>query len=83
MSREDLAQLGGIVVEALSGGIFSIQLDNGKPIRAKLCGKMRKFRIRVIVGDRVVVGLSPYDLSHGLILTRERLDGSGPPPQNR
>ena len=79
MSREDLAQVGGVVTESLSGGIFNVQLDNGKTIRAKLCGKMRKFRIRVIVGDRVTIGLSPYDLTHGLILTRERLDGgSGP-----
>ena len=79
MSREDLAQIQGIVTEALSGGIFAIQLDNGKNIKAKLCGKMRKFRIRVIVGDRVTVGLSPYDLTHGLILTRERLGPSKDP----
>lgn len=80
MSRDDLAQMGGTVVEALSGGIFAVQLDNGKQIKAKLCGKMRKFRIRVIVGDRVTIGLSPYDLSHGLILTREKLGPPGPPP---
>jgi translation initiation factor IF-1 len=81
MARDDLAQVSGVVTEALSGGIFAIQLENGRNIKAKLCGKMRKFRIRVIVGDRVTVGLSPYDLTHGLILTREKLDGP-PPPSN-
>jgi len=77
MSREDLAQIEGTVVDCLAGGIFSVELENGKVINAKLCGKMRKFRIRVIQGDKVTIGLSPYDLSHGLILSRERL---GPRP---
>lgn len=78
MAREDLAQIGGVVTDALSGGIFSVKLDSGQEIKAKLCGKMRKFRIRVIIGDKVTVGLSPYDLSHGLILTRERLGPQKP-----
>lgn len=70
MSREDLTQIEGTVSNVLSGGLYEIALPNGKTITAKLCGKMRKFRIRVIIGDKVTVGLSPYDLTHGLIMTR-------------
>lgn len=77
MSREDLAKIDGIVTDVLAGGNFSVQLSNGQSIHAKLSGRLRKFHIRVIVGDKVVIGLSPYDLTHGLILSREKL---GPNP---
>lgn len=73
MSREDLLKVGGVVVEALSGGLFSVKLQDGRTVSAKLSGRLRKFHIRVIAGDKVTLGFSPYDLSHGLILTRERL----------
>jgi translation initiation factor IF-1 len=47
-------------------------LDNNVEIAAKLCGKMRRFNIRVVVGDRVTVGVSPYDPTHGLIMFRHK-----------
>lgn len=72
MAKEDLAQLEGKVVDSLAGGIYKVQLDNNVEISAKLCGKMRRFNIRVVVGDRVTVGVSPYDPSHGLIMFRHK-----------
>jgi translation initiation factor IF-1 len=70
MAKDDLAQIEGKIVDALAGGIYKVQLDNQVVIQAKLCGKMRKFNIRVVVGDRVSVGVSPYDPTHGLIMYR-------------
>lgn len=55
------------------GGTYAILLENGHPVTARLCGKMKKFRIKVVVGDRVTVGLSAYDLSHGLITHRHKI----------
>ena len=72
MSKEDLAQLDGKVVDALAGGLYKIMLDNNVEISAKLCGKMRRFNIRVVVGDRVTVGVSPYDPTHCLIMYRHK-----------
>lgn len=72
MAREDLIQIDGIISEVLAGGHYEVELENTQKITAKLCGKMRKFYIKVIVGDRVTVGLSPYDPSHGLILFRHK-----------
>jgi len=73
MSREDLLKVEGVVTESLSGSQFSVKLADGRIMMAKLSGKIRRYHIKVIVGDRVTVGLSPYDLTHGLILSRERL----------
>lgn len=73
MSRTDLTKIPAVVVDVLGGGHFSVKLNNGRVIQAKLSGRMRKFSIRVIAGDKVTIGLSPYDLSHGLILEREKL----------
>ena len=70
MAKDDLAQLDGVVVDALAGGNYKIKLENEIEIGAKLCGKMRRFNIRVVVGDRVTVGVSPYDPTHGLIMYR-------------
>lgn len=73
MSKDDLAQLEGKVVDALAGGIYKVELDVNKVvISAKLCGKMRRFNIRIVVGDRVSVGVSPYDPTHGLIMYRHK-----------
>jgi len=87
MSRDDLIQLEGTVVEVLTDGNFKIETETGQDLLARLAGKLRKFRIRVILGDRVTVGVSPYDPSHGLILHRHRDDtrGGGAPfkPNNR
>lgn len=73
MSKEDLLKVDGVVTESLSGSQFTVKLLDGRELMAKLSGKLRRFHIRVLVGDRVTLGLSPYDLTHGLILSRERL----------
>ena len=70
MAKEDLAHSEGRVVDQVGGGIYRIELENEVRVQAKLCGKMKRFRIRVVTGDRVTVGVSPYDPSHGLILHR-------------
>lgn len=77
MSREDLLKVEGVIAESLSGSQFSVKLADGREVKAKLSGRLRRFHIRVLVGDRVTLGLSPYDLTHGLILSREKLVRSG------
>jgi translation initiation factor IF-1 len=79
MGRDDLLKIEGVVIDVLSGGRFSVKLADGRILPAKLSGRLRKYFIRVIAGDRVTLGLSPYDLSHGLIISRERLGHSGNP----
>lgn len=72
MSRDDLIRLEGKVADATGGGNYVVQLDNGVMVTARLSGKMKKFKIRILVGDRVTVGVSPYDPSHGLITHRQK-----------
>lgn len=72
MSRDDHIRLEGVVTDVFAGGQFQVQTDAGAMVRAQLCGRMRKNRIRVILGDRVTVALSPYDLSHGMIVFRAK-----------
>jgi len=62
--------LEGKIVEALPNTSFKVELENGHTILAYLSGKMRKFYIRVLLGDRVRVELSPYDLDRGRIIYR-------------
>ena len=83
MGRDDLLKIDGVVVDVLSGGRFSVKLEDGRVIPAKLSGRLRKYFIRVIAGDRVTLGLSPYDLTHGLILAREKLGAGKAPPSRR
>lgn len=70
--RSDHVKVEGIVSQVFAGGQFEIELDTGGTVRAQLCGRMRKFRIRVLLGDRVTVALSPYDLTHGMIVFRTK-----------
>ncbi len=72
MSRDDLIQIPGVVEEVRAGGNFAIKSDMGPMIIARLSGRMRRFRIRVVPGDRVTVGVSPYDPTKGLIVYREK-----------
>ncbi len=72
MAKDDLAQLEGTVADVAAGGIYKVKLENQIEISAKLCGKMRRFNIRVVVGDKVTVGVSPYDPTHGLIMYRHK-----------
>jgi translation initiation factor IF-1 len=70
LSRDDLIQLEGKVTKVLGGGTMEIQCDNDVTIRGVLSGRMKKHRIKVMIGDRVQVSVSPYDTSHGLITYR-------------
>ena len=70
--RSDHVQVEGVVSQVYAGGQFEVGLDHGGSVRAQLCGRMRKFRIRVLLGDRVTVALSPYDLTHGMIVYRAK-----------
>ena len=72
MAKDDLAKLDGKITDATGGGNYIVTLDNGMTIVAKLGGNMKRFNIRVIVGDKVTVGVSPYDPTHGLILHRHK-----------
>jgi translation initiation factor IF-1 len=60
----------GTIEEALKGTQFMVRLDNGHEVLAYLCGKMRKYYIRILLGDRVKVEISPYDLTRGRIVYR-------------
>jgi len=68
----DAIELEGVVKEVFPGGTFRVETDEGHSVLAHLGGKMRKFRIRVLLGDRVTVEVSPYDLTRGRITYRQR-----------
>ena len=72
MPKEDAIQMPGTVEEALPNAMFKVELDNGHQVLAHISGKMRRFRIRVLPGDKVTVELSPYDLSRGRITFRPK-----------
>lgn len=73
MSKGDLLEMAGQITEALGGGQYRVLIDNtDTEVRGRLSGRMRRFRIRVLPGDRVRVAVSPYDLTHGFIVFRER-----------
>ena len=72
MSKDDLIRIEGKVSDATGGGNYQVLLQNGVNISARLCGRMKRFKIRILVGDRVTVGVSPYDPSHGLITHRQK-----------
>ncbi len=73
MAKEDLASVEGRVTDISGGGVYKVTLENGISIGTKLCGRMRRFKIKVVTGDRVTVGVSPYDVTHGLILHRHKI----------
>ena len=66
----------GTVVEALPNTTFRVEMDNGHEVLAYLSGKMRKFYIRILLGDHVKVEMSPYDLTRGRITYRQRKQGT-------
>ena len=70
MARDDLINVEGTVEEVRAGGNFAVKTDMGPVIVAKLSGRMRRYHIRVIPGDRVTIAVSPYDPTHGLIVFR-------------
>lgn len=72
MAKEELIEFKGKVLELLPNATFRIQLSNGHEIIAYTSGKMRKNRIRVLVGDEVTVEMTPYDLSKGRVTHRHK-----------
>jgi translation initiation factor IF-1 len=78
MAKEELLTVEGLIDEILPDGRFGVMLDNRHRIIAYSAGKMRKFRIRSVVGDRVHVEMTPYDLTKGRIVFRERTPGQTP-----
>ena len=70
MSKSDVIEIEGKVVEALPNAMFSVELPNGHIVMAHISGKMRKHFIRILPGDKIKVELSPYDLSRGRIVYR-------------
>src|SRR5881409_4292551 len=72
MAKEEAIQLEGTVTEVLQNATFRVTLPNGHTVLATLGGNMRRFRIRVLQGDRVTVEVSPYDLSRGRIIFRHK-----------
>ena len=78
MAKEELLTLDGEIEQFLPDGRFAVRLENDHRIIAYTAGKMRKFRIRSVVGDRVVVEMTPYDLEKGRIIFREKAAGGGP-----
>lgn len=71
MAKEDKIELDAEVTEALPDARFKVRLQNGQEIMAYVSGKMRKFFIRILPGDKVKVELSPYDMSKGRITYRQ------------
>ncbi len=72
MSRDDIIEAEGTVTEILPGTNFRVTLTNGHVITAYLCGKMRQHTVRVCVGDRVKIAMSPYDITKGRITYRNK-----------
>jgi len=72
LSKEEAIEVEGSVIEPLPNAMFRVKLDNGHVVLAHISGKMRKFFIRILPGDRVTVELSPYDLTRGRITYRAK-----------
>ncbi len=70
MSKQDIIEVEGKVVEALPNAMFTVELENGHQILAHISGKLRMNFIRILPGDKVTVELSPYDLTRGRITWR-------------
>ena len=83
MAKEELLTIEGVIDEIFPDGRFGVVLDNECRIIAYTAGKMRKFRIRSVVGDRVHVEMTPYDLSKGRIVYREKVGGVAPGAKRR
>ena len=72
MSKKDVIEVEGTVTEALPNAIFKVKLENGHEILGHISGKLRMNYIRILPGDKVVVELSPYDLTRGRITWRNK-----------
>ena len=88
MGKDDVIELPGVVSDVLPNTLFKVRLENGHEILAHVAGKMRQNNIRVMVGDKVTVEMTPYDLTKGRITFRHREPkpagvGTPPPPPRR
>ena len=72
MSKEDVIEVEGVVLETLPNAFFRVALENGHEITAHISGKLRQNYIKILTGDRVTIELSPYDLSRGRITWRAK-----------
>jgi translation initiation factor IF-1 len=72
MPKEEAISVEGVVIEPLPNAMFRVELENGHKVLAHVSGKMRKFFIKILPGDRVTVELSPYDLTRGRVTFRAR-----------
>ena len=72
MSKQDMLELEGVVVEALPNAIFQVELENGHKVLAHISGKLRMNYIRILPGDKVTIEMSPYDLTKGRIIWRDK-----------
>jgi translation initiation factor IF-1 len=72
MAKEEAIEIEGVVQELLPNTTFRVLLSNGHFVLATIAGKMRRFRIRVLAGDRVTLAVSPYDLTRGRITFRHK-----------
>lgn len=73
MPKEEAIEVEGIVIETLPNAMFRVELKNGHRVLGHISGKMRKHFIKILPGDKVSVELSPYDLTRGRIVYREKL----------
>ena len=72
MSKEDVIEIEGVVVEKLPNAMFKVELENGHQVLAHISGKLRKNFIRILPGDKVTMEMSPYDLTKGRITWRDK-----------
>ncbi len=72
MSKEDAIEVKGTVLEPLPNAMFRVELENGHRVLAHISGKMRMHFIKILPGDKVTVELSPYDLTRGRIIFRDK-----------
>lgn len=72
MSKQDMIEVKGTVVEALPNATFKVELENGRQITATISGKLRMNYIRILPGDNVTIDMSPYDLTKGRITWRSK-----------
>lgn len=72
MSKEDVIEVSGKIIEALPNATFQVELENGHKILAHISGKLRMNFIRILPGDKVTVEMSPYDLTKGRITWRAK-----------
>ena len=78
MAKEDQIEMEGKVIDTLPNTMFRVQLENGHIVTAHISGKMRKHYIRILLGDRVSMEMSPYDLTRARITFRQRKNASAP-----